>query len=141
MKRFLIFSLLLLAAASTASAQCNTPPFPNPVIKYLGATDEPQVIRFWFGVVNFAQYNNTLFAASPLLPPCGANTSASRTWLFVFTGNGVAVQGYCALSQNTQLQKLSFAVKKGTTMPKSFFIRMNDRRCNRTVQSNVLTNL
>lgn len=141
MKRLLISALLVFATA-TASAQCNTPAFPTPLIKYLGATDEPQVIRFWFGVVNFAQYDNTLFVKSPNLPACGANTSASRTWLYIFNGNGgAAIYGYCGLSQNLQMQKLNFAVKKGTPMPKSFFIRMTDRKCNRTVQSNTLTNL
>jgi hypothetical protein len=64
------------------------------------------------------------------------NTSASRTWIDIYNGSGTRLYGYCAISQNTQLQKLSFFVKKGTPLPDSFFIKMTDRKCHRVVQSN-----
>jgi hypothetical protein len=133
--------LLLLFAASSAFPNCATP-FPKPTIKYLGATeDTPGFINIWFGVVNYAQYDNSLFVASPDLLPCGANKNASRTWLEVYTNTGSRIQGFCAISKNTGMQKLGFGWKKTTPVPKGIFIRLLDRKCERRVQSNTLFGL
>lgn len=130
--------LLLFAVSSTAAPPCDIP-FPKPVVNYKGATlGVPGYFNIYFGVGNFAAYSNTLFAASPNLPPCGLNTTAARTWLEIYTNTGVRIYGYCALVQNTQMQKLSFPWKKGTPLPKGFFIRLRDRRCNKMVQSNTV---
>jgi hypothetical protein len=135
-KPMIVCLFMLFAVASSASPQCATP-FPNPVIKYLGATDGVSgYFDIWFGVDNYTKYDNTLFVASPELPACGLNKSASRTWLDIYSDTGVYIYGHCALSQNTQLQKLGFPWKKSTPLPKGFFIRMFDRKCNRVVQSN-----
>ena len=135
MKRMAVLVLLLVATATVAHAQCNTPPFPIPKVQYHGMTSDATFNRYWFGVTNRANFANPLFAASPALPPCGLNTSASRTWLTIFLGNGTRVYGYCALSNNTQLARLQFFVKKTSPQPKSFFITMTDRKCKREVKS------
>ena len=138
MKKLLVSCLFVtFAVASTAYPQCATP-LPNPVIEYKGGSPgTPGFLNVDFGVVNFAKYDHTLFAASPELPACGLNKNASRTYVEIYTDTGVFIYGYCALTQNTQLQKLSFPLKDTTaTFPKGFFIRMRDRKCNKLVQSN-----
>jgi len=136
MRKAMAFGLFLMfAAAAGAYAEC-TPPFPTPSLNYLGAT--PGVtgyIDIWFNVPNYAKYDNSLFVASPELPACGLNKQASRTWLEVYTDTGVPIQSFCAIKQNTQLQKLGFGWKKTNPLPKGFYIRLRDRKCNRVVQS------
>jgi hypothetical protein len=128
--------VMLAVASSAAPPPCATP-FPNPVINYKGATNGVTgYLDIWFGVGNFAQYDNSLFVASPELPACGLNKNASRTWVDVYTDTGAYIYGYCALTQNAQLQKLGFPWKKTNKLPKGFFIRMRDRKCNKVVQSN-----
>lgn len=135
MKRVALLALLVLVSAASIHAQCNTPPFPNPRVKYLGMTTSGGYNHYWFEVTNRLQYSNLLFVPSPTLPPCGLNTSASRTWLDIFNGGGVRLYGYCALSSNSQLAKLQFFVPVGAVQPKAFFITMTDRKCKRTVKS------
>jgi hypothetical protein len=137
MRKLLVPCLFVtFAVASTAYAQCATP-IPKPFLNYLGATEgNPGYLDAGFFVGNNVQYDNSLFAASPELPACGLNKSASRTYVEVYTDTGAFIYGYCALSKSTQLQKLTFPLKKSNMMPKGFFIRMRDRKCNKLVQSN-----
>jgi len=137
MRKITIVSLFVMfAAAFAAYPQCATP-FPKPVLNFSGTTEgAPGYLNQWFFVGNAAQYDNSLFAASPELPACGLNKNASRTWVEIYTDTGAYIYGYCALTQNAQLKKLSFPWKKTTPLPKGFFIRMRDRKCNRVVQSN-----
>ncbi|MEA2338643.1 MAG: hypothetical protein QOE82_2650 [Thermoanaerobaculia bacterium] len=127
---------VMLAVASSAYAECTTP-LPIPDLKsagnYKGA---PGFFDVDVSVWNYAKYDNTLFVASPELPACGLNKKASRTWIEIYADTGVYIYGYCALSQNTQLQKLTFPWKNTTNLPKGFFIRIRDRKCNKVVQSN-----
>lgn len=134
MKRFAALVLLLLSVAATSYANCKIP-FPNPRVKYLGKTIEPTLIRYTFEVHNRADYANALFVASPNLPPCGLNTSASRTWLKIFRLNNAHLYGYCALSSNSQMAKLWFAVPKNEVQPTAFYITLTDRLCNRVAKS------
>ncbi len=138
MKRIAVLVVLLAAVALPSFAQCNTPPFPVPQVKFTGMTVEPVFNRYHFAVTNSAQYSNLLFAKSPTLPPCGLNTQASRTWLDIFRANGIRIYGYCAISDNTQLLSLTFAIKKTDPQPKGFFITMTDRKCKRTVKSAIV---
>jgi hypothetical protein len=138
MKVRLIAMLALMSLALTAAAQgpCEIP-FPKPKIAFVNRTLDGEWVRYRFTVTNRASYSNLLFAASPQLPPCGNNTSASRTWLDIFDSTGKRLYGYCALTANADMASLSFAVKFGQPQPKGFFITLNDRRCNRVVKSNV----
>ena len=138
MKRLAVLALLLSAFATELAAQCNTPPLPIPKIAFLSKANEGAIIRYWFTVTNRANFDNALFAASPNLPPCGLNNNASRTWLDIYRDQSVRIYGYCALSNNTQLAKLWFAVPTAQPQPKTFFITLYDRKCHRVVASNVV---
>ncbi|HUR82037.1 MAG TPA: hypothetical protein VM733_14830 [Thermoanaerobaculia bacterium] len=138
MKRIAVLVLVLGAAALPSFAQCNTPPFPVPVVSYTGMTVEPNFNRYHFAVKNYAQFSDLLFVKSPTLPPCGLNTEASRTWVDIFRANGTRIYGYCAIHDNAQLLRLSFAIKKTDPQPKAFFITMTDRKCKRVVKSAVV---
>ena len=138
MRRFAILVVLVVATSLIAQPICNTPPLPVPKIQFLAKNVSGGFIHYWFTVSNRDLYDDALFVKSPQLPPCGANLAASRTWVLIFKNNAVPVSGYCAISSHTQLARLSFAVKATDPQPHSFFIRMRDRRCNRTVQSNMV---
>src|SRR5262245_56432942 len=58
----------------TPEPACPNPPAPNLVV----VESPPNAFRLV--VTNAASYPGSLFASSPDLPPCGANTRASRTW-------------------------------------------------------------
>ncbi len=139
MRTTIAFCLLLSAAAAVAAPPpaCLTP-LPKPKLVYTGTTNGvPGYIDKWFRVENYSLYSNTLFAASPNLPACGLNTSASRTWLEIYTDTGTWIYGFCALSQNTQMQKLGFPKKQSAPKPKGVYIVLRDRLCNRSVKSDV----
>src|SRR5437879_5905450 len=81
---FLSLMAMLVATTSAATA----PVLPNPVL-YLTGTESyqqggKQFIRYKYDVFNKDAYPAELFAAAPALPPCGANTKASRTWVDIF---------------------------------------------------------
>jgi len=135
---FVLFLVLVFIAARAFSQVPCGPVMPKPKLGFLSKNVDGGFMRYWFTVTNRAQYPNILFAASPNLPPCGLNNNASRTWLDIFNGgNGQRIYGYCALSSNTQMGRLSFAVPLTAPQPKSFFITLTDRKCNAKVKSNV----
>jgi hypothetical protein len=76
-----------------------------------------------------------MFAAAPSLPPCGANTSASRTWVDFFDESGKRIYGFCALGGREQLDMIWFAVPEGTAPPARVMIEMKDRQTNTTYRS------
>lgn len=131
-----VLVVVSFAVAAVAQGPCDIP-FPIPKIAFQNRTLDGQWVRYKFTVTNRASYSNVLFAASPSLPPCGNNTSASRTWLTIFDSTGKRLYGYCALSNNSNMATLQFAVKLGDPQPKGFSITLNDRLCSRTVKSNV----
>ncbi len=137
MRRFAILVVFVVATSLIAQPICNTPPLPVPKIEFLGKNLDNGFMRYWFKVSNRDLYSDALFVSSPQLPPCGANLAASRTWVLIYKDNAIPVYGYCALTSHTQLARLSFAVKASDPQPHSFFIRMNDRKCHRVVQSNM----
>lgn len=92
--------------------------------------------RYYIPVVNYADFDDALFTASPDLPPCGLNTSASRTWVDIFDENNNRIYGFCALGQASDLQGIWFAVKEGDPTPKEVCIKLTDRKCDRSVLSN-----
>jgi hypothetical protein len=138
MKAIIVTALLFVAAAAIAAPTCNTPLLPKPDLNYQGATNGVSGYwDEWIGINNAVSFDNALFAASPNLPACGLNKSASRTWIQVFTDTGTPIQGWCAISSNTQLKKLGFPWKSSAPKPKGIYIRITDRLCNRVVQSAV----
>ena len=131
----LLLSVTALGTLATAQA-----PLPTPVLALLG--QEPfqaggkQWIRYRYFVANADAYPNTLFAASPNLPPCGANTSASRTWVDFFDKAGKRLNGFCALGGNKDLNGIWFALESDVIPPSYVHIEMTDRQTNTKVTSN-----
>ena len=137
MKRFLVLVVLVaIAMSANVQAQCG-PPLPTPRVAFLNKVNEPTFIRYWFTVTNRAVFNNVFFTPSPNLPPCGLNNNSARTWLTIYNGDTNAyIYGYCALPNNAAMAKLWFAVPKSRPQPKRFYIKLEDRLCHVTKQSN-----
>lgn len=134
----LIFvSLHLTGTAQTTS----TPPLPNPVLYMmyheLYTTPAGPFVRYRYGVLNSSAYPNTLFAPSPSLPPCGTNTSSSRTWIDLFDQSGKRLYGFCALGSSDKLNTIWFAVREGQVPPSWVYIEMHDRQTGTKYKSNL----
>ena len=143
--RFTLKSLLLLPAVIalllTTQSVASAPPLPNPVL-YLTGTEAYQAsgktwIRYMYDVLNKADYPAEMFAAAPALPPCGANTKSSRTWVDVFDSRGKRLYGFCALGKPADLGKIWFALEEGVVPPSYVYIEMNDRQTNTKYKSNL----
>ena len=134
---FPVLLAVLLATQSVASA----PPLPNPVLYLMGieAFDQggKHFIRYKYDVDNKASYPDALFAAAPALPPCGANTKASRTWVDIYDSRGKRLYGFCALSKASDLGKLWFALEEDVIPPSWVYIEMTDRQTNTKYKSNL----
>jgi len=132
----LFLVLLTPGIASTAP-----PVLPNPVLYLMGT--EPfsqsgkQFIRYKYDVLNKDSYPADLFAAAPALPPCGANTKASRTWVDIFNQSGKRLYGFCALGKPADLNKIWFALEESVVPPSYIYIEMNDRQTNTKYKSNL----
>ena len=134
---FPVLLLVLLATQRVASA----PPLPNPVIYLMGleAFDQggKHFIRYKYDVDNKASYPADLFAAAPALPPCGANTKSSRTWVDIFDSRGKRLYGFCALKSPGELNQIWFGLEEGVVPPSYIYIEMNDRQTNTKYKSNL----
>ena len=137
-------SVLMLAAVVivlTTHAGATAPPLPNPVLVFLGS--EPveisgkQIMRYYFDVDNKAAYPAEMFAAAPDLPPCGANTNASRTWIDIYNQSGKRLNGFCALGKPADLTKIWFALDSSEIPPSWIYIEMNDRKTGTKYKSNL----
>ena len=130
--------LVFLAHGSAAPAP---PVLPNPVL-YLTGTEfyhanGKDFIRYRYDVLNKDSYPADLFAAAPLLPPCGANTKSSRTWLDFFDQRGKRLYGFCALGKPADLGTIWFALEVGVVPPSYVYIEMTDRQTNTKYKSNL----
>ena len=61
-------------------------------------------------VENRDKFDNDLFMPSPRLGACGRNANASRTWLNIYDGDGIRLQGWCAINANGELASLRFNI-------------------------------
>jgi hypothetical protein len=132
-----VMLLIVLASQRVASA----PPLPNPILYLTGA--EPfqqggkQFIRYKYDVLNKTDYPAAMFASAPALPPCGANTKASRTWVDFFDQSGKRLYGFCALGSPGDLNKIWFALEENVIPPSYVYIELNDRQTNTKYKSNL----
>ena len=129
--------LFTLATHSVASA----PPLPNPVL-YLTGTQPfqqggKQFMRYQFDVLNKDSYPAEMFAAAPALPPCGANTKSSRTWVDIYDQRGKRLYGFCALAKPSDLSKIWFALEESVVPPSYVYIELNDRQTSTKYKSNL----
>jgi hypothetical protein len=134
---FPVLVLFTLADQRVASA----PPPPNPVL-YMTHNEffqqgGKQYTRYYFDVLNKGDYPAAMFAAAPALPPCGANTKASRTWVDLYDQNGKRLYGFCALGKPSDLGQIWFALESNVIPPSYVYIELNDRQTNTKYKSNL----
>ncbi len=132
----LFLVLLIHGSASTAP-----PVLPNPVLYMKGTefyhANGKDFIRYKYDVLNKDSYPADLFAAAPALPPCGANTKSSRTWVDFFDSRGKRLYGFCALGKPADLGTIWFALESGVVPPSYVYIEMTDRQTNTKYKSNL----
>lgn len=131
-------ALLIFSTLAPVSVRAVTP---NPVLIFMGqepfSTGGTNFIRYRYGVFNFADIPNELFAAAPALPACGNNTNASRSWVDLFDQRGKRLNGFCALGRNTDLNIIWFAIPEGEIPPSWIYIEINDRQTSTKYKSNL----
>src|SRR5213080_1408467 len=136
-----LLSLVLIMLGATSVAPAPPPPIPNPVLYLMGLesfqTGGKTFIRYKYDVLNRADFPAELFAAAPALPPCGANTKASRTWVDFFDSRGKRLYGFCALGKPADLTGIWFALEEGVVPPSYVYIEMTDRQTNTKYKSNL----
>lgn len=122
-------------------AQTKLTVLPNPVLYFLGqeaySVGGNNFIRYRYGVLNSASYPDAMFAAAPALPPCGANTNSSRTWVDLFDQRGKRLYGFCALGKSENLNSIWFALPEGEVPPSWIYIELNERQTNTKYKSNL----
>ena len=140
-KQTLVLFPVLLGVVLATQSVASAPPLPNPVLHLMGteAYQEggKQFIRYKYDVDNKADYPASMFAAAPELPPCGANTKSSRTWIDIYDQRGKHLYGFCALSKPSELNQLWFALEEGVVPPSYVYIEMTDRQTNTKYKSNL----
>jgi hypothetical protein len=139
--KFCVLLVLTLVLILTTHVTANAPVVPNPVLYFVFSepyqSSGKQYTRYRYHVSNKADFPKELFAPAPALPPCGANTKASRTWVDVYAQDGKRLQGFCALTSPNDLDSLWFALEAGTVPPSWVYIEMNDRQTNTKYKSNL----
>ena len=135
----LVFCTAVMFVASNSVAAQKT--LPNPVLVFAGqefyTASGGQFIRYKYFVFNSDVYPDALFAAAPTLPPCGANTNASRTWVDLFDQRGKRLYGFCALRKADDLNTIWFSLPADQIPPSYIYIEMNDRQTNTKYKSNL----
>ena len=133
--------VVLVSAASLTLGQAAPPSLPNPVLYFIGqeayATNGANYFRYRYGVLNSSSYPNAMFAPAPTLPPCGANTKSSRTWVDIFDQRGKRLNGFCALGSSEHLNSIWFALPEGELPPSWIYIELNDRQTATKYKSNL----
>ncbi len=114
---------------------------PNPNLILIGTRNSMignnQVMSYLFNVANYFYYPDTLFQSSPTLPPCGLNTSASRTWVDFYNQNNLRMYGFCGFNKSENLNDLWISSNVVQDLDSSSIkIKMEDRLCNKTYISN-----
>lgn len=95
---------------------------PTPQLAFTGRDGDRGLIS----VTNWSEFADDYFVASPDLPPCGRNTSASRTWVDIEDADtGARVYGFCGLGSAQHLKELWFPMSGGS--PANVRVRMTDR--------------
>lgn len=114
---------------------------PNPVLIFVGAeyysNGGKNFVRYRYDVFNKDVYPDEMFSAAPALPPCGANTRASRTWVDLYDQSGRRLNGFCAIGKPSGLNGIWFAVESDTLPPSWIYIELNDRETNIKYKSNL----
>ena len=104
---------------------------PRPKLKLESVTDgsgpDSAMKVYKISVENYAEYDDDLFLASPVLPPCGKNANASRTWLTIYNELDQRLLGFCMIKAHGELASLIFKIPANQNQPKEIFIDLVDR--------------
>ena len=134
-------AVVAFAFVLTMQTAVAAPALPNPILYFIGPEvveiGGKQVTRYHFDVANKEAYPDELFAASPDLPPCGANTKAARTWVDIYQMDGKRLNGFCALGKAADLNKIWFALETGQVPPSWVYIELTDRKAGTKYKSNL----
>jgi len=87
-------------------------------------------IQYTIAVSNWQTVDDSLFQPAEDLPPCGANTRSSRSWVDIIgltRRSKKRIYGYCALTSARDLTKLSFNVPV-ESQPEAVVLVLDDRR-------------
>lgn len=137
---FLLPSLLVFLFATHGAVSAPALP-PNPVLYLTGSEAFQQggktFMKYHYDVFNKDQYPAEMFAAAPNLPPCGANTKSSRTWVDIFDSRGKRLYGFCALAKPADLNQIYFSLEEGVAPPSYVYIELTDRQTNTKYKSNL----
>jgi hypothetical protein len=139
-RKAILFAMTFAVVLATQSSSA-APPLPNPVLIFTGpeytVVGGKDVTRYTFDVFNKDAYPADFFAASPNLPPCGANTKAARTWVDIYDQKGKRLNGFCALSKPADLSKIWFGLDRNEVPPSWVYIELNDRQTGAKYKSNL----
>lgn len=117
----------LLVAGTTVQAQ----KMPRPKLKLVSVTDGTSTAGptkvYEVSVENHAEYDDDLFIATSVLPPCGKTTNASRTWVNIYNEVDLRLYGHCVIKTNSELASLKFILPANKPQPKEIFIDFVDR--------------
>jgi TolB protein len=127
-------SVLRVKICPASVSQCY-PDLPAPQLSLQSTTVGTTNVEFQLDISNYASFPNDMFAPSPDLPACGLNTSASRTFVDIYDGNGNYLYGFCALYDAASLNDIWFSTPK-ESWPAEAYVVLTDRRCNKTYTSN-----
>jgi len=105
---------------------------PDPVIVFRGIDEKG---RYLIPVLNWVDYPASLFVPSPELPPCGLNTSASRTWVDIYDQNDLRLYGFCAFGDPKDLYRIWFSSPASAAPPSAVKVVLNDRLCEKLYES------
>lgn len=127
-------SKLQVKICPTSGSQCYSN-LPAPQLTLESTTVDGSFVQFEFDVPNYTQFPAPMFAPAPNLPACGLNTSASRTWVDIYDGNGNYLHGFCSFSSNSDLNLVWLRIPVDQR-PAEAYITLTDRQCNTTYTSN-----
>jgi hypothetical protein len=112
---------------------------PAPIVGFSGkidySTSGGDWTRYHIPIVNRAEYPDKLFEGAPYLPAIGLNTSASRAVVYIYTGAGSYIYGFCALGTADNMGLIWFAKPQGQTPPPSIYVKIIDRLTGASYQS------
>jgi hypothetical protein len=146
--RLLLQSIALMAFLTSqnlafAPPQRKSKPKPKPKPVLVLTAVEPfdeggkQYFRYRYDVLNKYRYPTYMFAAAPSLPPCGANTNSSRTWVDIYDQPGNRLKAFCGLGKPGDLGGIWFALEQHVIPPSWVYIELNDRKTNTRYKSNL----
>lgn len=115
---------------------------PVPNLKLLSVNEKSETVNgktvnlFTFGIVNWKSFPDELFAAAPDLPACGANKTASRTWLTIYDfQTGAAFNSNCGFVKSENLKTFAFNID-GANLPDCVYVTLTDRESEKIYKSN-----